>query len=389
MRDSRPKPQIKTSVIVRALFLLFACRFSSFNDFEQQRNRRRLRRFLGRKLPCADELGYVSERFELDSLREVLSHLYATLRRKKILRPRSGLMLANIDGHELRPSYSRCCQKCLQRRVRCGSQEKIQYYHRIVVLHLVGENFEFFFDAEMVEPGEDEIAAALRLIERVLERHPRCFAVLAGDALYLRPSVIDLLTAHGKHLVAVLKENQPELLDEAGRLLPQAEPSTHTFKLPSEKQPRSVELREADGFTTESITTALRIVEARESGKRTRRVGSQRIEEHFRTRWLWATTMPASLLPAASVLLFGHDRWKIENEGFNELVTRWHADHCFHHHPTSILALWLILFIAHAVFRAFYSRNLKPAVRHGRTALYFAKCIEASLRTDNWHPPPT
>jgi hypothetical protein len=77
-----------------------------------------------------------------------------------------------------------------------------------------------------------------------------------------------------------------------------------------------------------------------------------------------------------------------ENEGFNELVTHWHANHYYHHHPNSIVALWLMLFMAHAVFHCFYRRNLKPALRANHTVIYFAALVAASLRADNWWPPP-
>jgi hypothetical protein len=77
-----------------------------------------------------------------------------------------------------------------------------------------------------------------------------------------------------------------------------------------------------------------------------------------------------------------------ENEGFNELVTHWHANHYYRHHPNSIVALWLMLFMAHAVFHCFHRRNLKPALRANHTVIYFAALVAASLRADNWWPPP-
>ena len=63
-----------------------------------------------------------------------------------------------------------------------------------------------------------------------------------------------------------------------------------------------------------------------------------------------------------TLVVFGHERWRIENEGFNELCNAWHANHYFRHHPTAITGLWLLLFIAHALFHCFL-RNLKPCIR--------------------------
>ena len=98
--------------------------------------------------------------------------------------------------------------------------------------------------------------------------------------------------------------------------------------------------------------------------------------------------MEQSLASTKTIFKFGHDRWKIENEGFNELVTHWNADHYFHHHPNSIEVMWLMLFMAYAVFHCFHLRNLKPAVKAGHTVIFFARQLAASVRADNWWPPP-
>lgn len=388
--DSRPKAQIPTKVFPAAFFAMFSCRLPSFNELEQHRDKSSWRHWLGGSpLPSADELAYASERIDPGGLRACLGHVHSRLKRNKVLAPRHGWMLAAIDGHETISSYKRCCEDCLQRKVTVGGIEKIQYYHRIVVFQIICEHFQFLFDLEMVRPGEDEAGAALRLLARVLEAHPRCFDVLTGDALYLRPSLIEMLGAHRKHLVAVLKENQPELLGEARTLLPE-EPAQefHTPAAPG-KPARRIELREAEGFRTESITKPLRVVHAHETGIRRQRIAGQWLETPIDSHWYWATTLPAPLAGGRAIFDFGHDRWKIENEGFNELVTRWHSGHCFHHHPNTILVLWLMLFMAHAVFHCFHARNLKAELRRGHTAIYFAGLMAACLRTRQWWPPPT
>jgi hypothetical protein len=122
--------------------------------------------------------------------------------------------------------------------------------------------------------------------------------------------------------------------------------------------------------------------------KRERIAGEWQTKE-IESDWLWATTMPRSLATAQTIGEFGHDRWKIENEGFNELVTHWHADHYFHHHPNTITVLWLMLFMAHAVSIA--STGAISSLSNGahHTVIYFAGLMAASLQIDNWWPPPT
>jgi hypothetical protein len=86
----------------------------------------------------------------------------------------------------------------------------------------------------------------------------------------------------------------------------------------------------------------------------------------------------AAEVPTANIVCFGHERWRIENEAFNELSNQWHADHYFHHHPTSITALWLLLFIAHALFHCFL-RNIKPCRRHGLPIYTWARLMLAEF----------
>ncbi len=376
---------------------MFCCRLPSFNELEQHRNKSSWTRWLGNhRLPSADELAYVSERIEPDSVRGCLGHIYFCLKRNKILAPQRGWMLAAVDGHETHCSYKRCCPKCLQRRIAVGDEVKTQFYHRLVAFQIICEAFPLLLDVEMLEPGEDgdpgddEVAAAIRLITRVLKDHPRCFDVLTADALYLRPSVINLLEDHGKYLVAVLKDNQPELLSKARTLLPLEEQEPESFETPAApgKPARHVHLQEAEGFCTESIHTPLRVVHSHETGIRRERVAGDWVETPIDSHWWWATTMPRSMADAKTIFHFGHDRWKVENEGFNELCSRWHSGHCYHHHPNSILVLWLIMFMAHAVFHCFHKRNLKPEIRRGHTAIYFARQLAASMREDRWWPPP-
>ena len=107
-------------------------------------------------------------------------------------------------------------------------------------------------------PGDDEVAFAMRLLARVLANHPRCFDVLTCDAIYLRPSMIEMALAAGKHLVATLKDNQPGLLGEARVLLSDESPEHLELSDVPGKSARHAELRQADGFTTDTIHSPAR-----------------------------------------------------------------------------------------------------------------------------------
>lgn len=366
---------------------MFTSRQPSFNALLELRASKAIARWLGvARMPSAKEMAIVSESADADQLRACLGDIMHKLRRNKVLTARHGLMLAAIDGHETHSSYKRHHEHSLEREITVGGRKVIQYYNRFTVFQIIGKNFYMLLDAEPVLPGDDEVASAMRLLARVLANHPRCFDVLTCDAIYLRPSIIDMLAAAGKHLVATLKENQPGLLAEARALLP-GEPPEH-LDLPDTpgKSARHAELREADGFTTDTIHTPLRVVHSRETGIRHELIAKETVHTPYATEWYWATTMPSGLNAPAVVHEFGHNRWRVENEGFNELVSRWHSRHVFHHHANSILALWLVMFIAHAVFYCFL-RNLQPVLRRAHEVVHFAKLIAADLLLDRWWPP--
>ncbi len=99
---------------------------------------------------------------------------------------------------------------------------------------------------------------------------------------------------------------------------------------------------------------------------------------------MWATTLSTEQASARTIVNLGHDRWLIENRALNEMVTYWHADHVYRHHPKAIIAFWLTLFVALNLFRAFVSLNIKPVHRAKHTDLYFAKVIFAGLHEETF-----
>lgn len=90
----------------------------------------------------------------------------------------------------------------------------------------------------------------------------------------------------------------------------------------------------------------------------------------------------------ASAAADGHARWAIENEGFNELVTRWHADHVYRHEPTALLVFTLLAMLCLNVFLTFYRRNLKPAARQATSRLHVARELTAALYSPGPAAPP-
>ena len=270
------------------------------------------------------------------------------------------------------PSRRIHCEKCSTRQVSVGKKEETkketQYYHRGVVAHLVGFDLPIVLDIEMLEPGEGEITAAKRLLERVLKRYGRFFDVVLGDALYWEEPLFSLCRKHGKHLLAVLKKNNPALLTDAEALLT-GEPD---LELQNEEG-RHIRCWDQEGFTSGSVDSAVRVLRSEETWSERRHGPRGKPEKWVQvpkvSHWFWATDIPQSVMSARQLIQAGHERWRIENTIFNTLSQHWGLDHNFHHQPTAIVNFLLILFIAHTLVACFYHRNLKKPARRIHSSL--------------------
>jgi hypothetical protein len=374
VHDARPRPQIPTRVIVRAVAVMFLSRRGSLNALEQTKPSTFWAKWLGRPMPSADSIGRICGMVNLADVRALIHQIYSRLKRMKALEPPPhGLMLAVIDGHETTASRKRCCPECCQRTLHTQAGDVVEHYHRYAVLRLVGQDLSLMLDAEPVRPGEDELAASRRLVERVLETYPRAFDVVAGDALYANTEWFQFILARGKHALAVLKDNRPNLVADARTLF---------NLLPANAEDvvggRRRRFWDCDTFTSwPELAPQVRVVRSLETWTVRRQLDQQ--EEEQTSDWLWVTTLPKPQAATPAVVSMGHGRWSVENEGFNELVNRWHADHVYKHQPTALLAFFLFAMLCLNVFMAFYRRNLKPAARRAATMLHVAQLIATEL----------
>lgn len=373
IRDGRVQGRIPTAVIVRAVLAMCFCRLGSLNALGQTASSRLWRQWLGQDLPSPDTIGRVAGLVDLEGIRALGHHVYERLKRGKALMPPAhGLMAAIVDGHELHATYKRHCPACLERMIHTSNGDRLQYYHRVVAVCLATRDLRLMLDAEPILPGEDEVAVALRLLDRVVSNYPRAFDVVQGDALYADPRFFNWALAHGKHALAVLKNDRRDLLVDAQRLFEDIPPAL--------RQDRSV-LRECwdlEGFTTwPQAQTPVRVVRSRET-RRIRRQLDGQVETPV-SDWYWVTTLPQAQASAGAVVQMGHDRWSIENQGFNELVNQYHADHVYRHQPTAMLVFWLLTQLCLNVFAAFFGRNLKPAARAAVSMLHVARLLLSEL----------
>lgn len=373
VRDGRRHPRVPPDRAALAWLLLLLGRKGSLNAMEQCEPGPAWRRWLGGALPSADVMGDAAQTLDVDALRAVLSHQYATDRRNKALcAGDSGLRFLVLDGHEGVSSYRRRWQGCLKRVVHFDRGDRTQHYFRYVGAYLTNGRWRILLDAEAQLPGEGEAACALRLTARLLKRHARAFDVVCGDNLYMDPALWKLVRARKKHLIAVLKNENRDLLTDARSLFAQTEPS------PFDEGATRRLCWDLEGFTTwPQCGETVRVVRSVEHTTLRRQLDGQ--EETVASEWFWVTSLPARLAPVKTVVRAGHRRWHIENRAFNELGGQWHGDHAYRHDTHALLACTLLLFIAYNLFHAFIEHNLKPQARAGRTEKYWADLIAAEL----------
>ncbi|MFH1577236.1 MAG: transposase [Candidatus Margulisiibacteriota bacterium] len=374
IKDRREKPQIETVAAVTSALVMALTHSGSLNALEQTGGSAYWKDLIDGKLPSADTIGNIFSQLDCNGLRFTIRHIYTQLKRNKRLKSilPNGWFAVIVDGHESSCSYHRCCAGCLTRVIHTSEGDRPQYYHRNVTAILLCKDFPLLLDIEEQRPGEDEVAAATRLVERLLKNYPRAFDLVLADGLYARAPFFTMVKSHGKEVIAVLKDDRRDLFQDAMGIF-SSQPPTISQEDRTQKQCWDVE-----HFTTwTQLEKEVRVVRSLETT--TIRRQRNKATELKESDWLWVSTASQAKLSTNAVVTFGHKRWTIENECFNELASYWAVNHVYKHNPTAITAFWLIIMLAYNLFHAFVCYNLKPQIRQGHTKDFFAQMIAAVL----------
>jgi hypothetical protein len=222
----------------------------------------------------------------------------------------------------------------------------------------VGHELALPQDVDLQRPREGEETAAKRLLARVFANYPRLVDIVVGDALYFDAPFINFCLDYHKHAIVVIKGDERLLLQDARALFAQRTPKQWT-------QGRcTVQAWDEEGFTScEGAQVDLRVVHTVETTRRRQRIAGQWQYAEETSSWFWATTLSQRQFSTPEVCRAGHDRWDVENDGFNTLTTHFGLDHCYKHAPLAIVNFTLTLFLAYVLLQCFWRRNLKPAMR--------------------------
>jgi hypothetical protein len=376
--DRRLQPRIPTAVIVKSVTVLFWARMGSLNALELTARSGFFRHWLGQCVCSADTIGRVNTLLDAEGLRRGIHHIYDRLKRNKALPDHRGIGVAVLDGHESHTSYLQHCAGCLERTIHTENTDRTQFYHRQVTLMLLPsarpgcEPIRLLLDHEPQRSGEDEVTTALRLLVRVIGSYPRAFDLVLADALYATAPFFNFLLARGKHALTVLKDDRRNLYQDAAGLFDHLPAREGSFR---NRPCRWWDF--PDLLTWPQVNTPVRVIRSLETYSVKRQLDGK--DDPGTRDWIWVTTLPAQPVSTERAVGFGHQRWDIENHGFNELVKGWHADHVYRHDPNAIECFLLIAFLACNLFHGFFALNLKPEIRKNRTQVFWRSFMAAEI----------
>lgn len=372
--DSRPQPDIPARAVGLSLVLGEVVQIPSLLQLEAETRQPAWQRWVGYPQPIShDTFGYVSERMNPEQLRRAAVWINRQLKRGKAFEASKihGLLAVSLDANEQFCSDHRCCDDCLTREITCqdahGQEyQKTQYYHKQVYAQLSGPEWSVILDVEPMRQGEEEGAAALRLLRRMRTQYgPRFFDVVVVDAWYAKgPFLKTVVEELGWPVIAVLKQARYEVYQEA-LALTQGQKPTQVVQ----RDERQVEIWEVPALRfSDTYTEPVRVVRVWERWTERQRVGRQWKTVSKEQHWIWVVAGDLAVYDGAVIRDLGHLRWKIENNAFGELTEHWHLTHCAHHHPVAVVALLWIKIIAFTLFHAFVILHGK-LYRLGRVTL--------------------
>jgi hypothetical protein len=167
---------------------------------------------------------------------------------------------------------------------------------------LKSKDFTILLDEEEQRRGEDEVAAATRLLKRIMKNYPRAFNIMIVDGLYARASFFELALSYRKDIIAVLKDDRRELLQDAKGIFEGSKPSyVYTNK---RKIIKCWDMEDFESWDT--LKGKVRVVRTVEETTITRQNGKK--EEANRSEWYWVSTITKERLGTEDFVNLGHSR---------------------------------------------------------------------------------
>jgi len=267
------------------------------------------------EIPHSDTLNYYLERLSPACLSELRRKMITSLvRGKQFYKSRllGEYWRVILDGTGLFYFKEKHCENCL-RETHKDETGKVsyRYYHKVVEAKLyLSENVilsigtEFIEnERETVEKQDCEINAAKRLLSRLKKEYPRMKFCIQGDALYATEPMMELCRKKGWEYLFTQKESRQKLLGESYEWIRAGE---------KERRIKGLCKEEGSGYYANHVEEMagkkeiMNLYEYQYQNK-----GGKKIE------FQWVTGIEVTKRNLEELIKAGRERWKIENEGFN------------------------------------------------------------------------
>jgi hypothetical protein len=294
--DSRQDPDIPCRSVGLSLVLGEVVKVPSFLQLQEETKLPQWQRWVGYHAPIShDTFGYASNRMNPEKLARAGAFINRRLKRGKAFEESktNGLLAVSLDANEQFCSDHRCCEDCLTREVTCKDEagqevKKTQYYHKQVYAQLSGPKLSVILDFEPMRPGEEECAAALRLLRRMRKTYgPRFFDLVVVDSWYANgPFLKTVVEELGWPLIAVLKQERYDIYQEA-LALTQGKP-TQVVERGEDPHRRQVEIWDVPSLRfSDTYTQPVRVVRVRERWMERTRKGEEWQTRQKEQNWIW------------------------------------------------------------------------------------------------------
>jgi hypothetical protein len=247
--------------------------------------------------------------------------------------------------------------------MRGGEQQTVkEYYHQAVALVWASGETPWPVGWELLRPGEGELTAALRLLERLLPRLRKSADLVMGDGLYCCRPFFNVV--HDNRLKAfAISSGQTEMDDEMDLLMQTESPRTTPGKV-------AVWEMESEAWS-QDIKCNLRVLHCE------RRYAAKSWQNE-RKMLRAMTSISVDVMPAGQGWKVGRCRWQIENGVFNILTRDYELTHNYRHSPVAIVTLLVLRSLAYCLTQAYY----RFAIGRSRNVPRFVRWFELVLKED-------
>lgn len=309
------------------------------------------------ELPHYDTINNVFERIDIEQLRGIQKYMVQRLIRSKMFdkyRYKGKYFQIVIDGTGLATFKERHCEHCLKRTYNKGQKDEYSiYYHYVLEAKLVVGDIVISIDTEFVENEEEniekqdcEIKAFYRMAKRIKEQYPKLPIIISGDALYACEPVITTCVDNKWEYILRLKDGRLKLLVEEIEGLEKAEIEEKNIRYWNEVKYGEVQ--------REKRANVLKFYENKKDKV---------------TEFMWITSILITEKNKETLVYFGRQRWKIENEGFNmQKNGTFDIEHIYSKNYNAMKAHYFFIQFAHTIRQLLekglkYVRELKMSIK--------------------------